>query len=127
MLPAPLQALSAAWLANPWLLWGVGPMAAVAAGFFVSAFVLEGLIATGWFDSALIVYPSASGQPKSRAAGVAETQVRASGREEGEGGAGAARERKGPRSQRAPRSTLRRAPGRAFGQFKRPANLASPC
>jgi hypothetical protein len=71
-----LSQLSAAWLANPWLLWGVGPMVAVAAGFFVTAGILEALIATGWFDSALIVYPTPGGKPKSRAEGVAEVQVR---------------------------------------------------
>lgn len=71
-----MEALSAAWLASPWLTWGVGPMAAVALGFFASAGLLELLIWTGWFDSALIVYPSASGAPKSRAKAVREIQAK---------------------------------------------------
>lgn len=74
MLPQ-LEQLSAAWLANPWLLWGAGPMAAVAAGFLVTAFALEAAMAAGWFESAQIVYPTASGQPRRRADLVAEVQV----------------------------------------------------
>jgi hypothetical protein len=76
--PASLAAASAAWLANPWLLWGAGPMAAVAAGFFATAGLLEGLIATGWFDSAMVVYPTAGAQ-KTRADGVEEVHVRGTG------------------------------------------------
>jgi hypothetical protein len=57
-------ALSAAWLHNPWLLWGVGPVVASVAGFFIAAACLELLLATSWFDSCLITYASSSNTPR---------------------------------------------------------------
>lgn len=57
-------ALSAAWLRNPWLLWGVGPILASVTGFFAAAALLELLLATSWFDSCLITYASSSNTPR---------------------------------------------------------------
>jgi hypothetical protein len=59
-----LAALSTAWLRNPWLLWGVGPILASVAGFFLAAALLELLLATSWFDSCLITYASSSNAPR---------------------------------------------------------------
>jgi hypothetical protein len=61
---ASAAALSAAWLANPWLLWGLGPVLASVAGFFAAAALLELLLATSWFDSSLITYASSSNAPR---------------------------------------------------------------
>jgi hypothetical protein len=56
---AAVASLAARWLANPWLAWGVGPMLAVDAGFFLMAALLELLLSTRWFDARLLAYPSA--------------------------------------------------------------------
>eukprot|EP00879_Flechtneria_rotunda_P022229 GHRR01023454.1.p1 GENE.GHRR01023454.1~~GHRR01023454.1.p1 ORF type:complete len:134 (+),score=41.12 GHRR01023454.1:376-777(+) len=61
------------WLANPWLLWGVGPLLASNIGFFVTAAVLELLLSTGAFDAALIHYKSSN---KHRKQLLAATQQR---------------------------------------------------
>jgi hypothetical protein len=58
------SALSAAWLSNPWLLWGVGPILSSIAGFFAAAAFLELLLSSSWFDSSLITYASSSNAPR---------------------------------------------------------------
>ncbi|GBF93801.1 hypothetical protein Rsub_06133 [Raphidocelis subcapitata] len=66
--------LAARWLATPWLVWGVGPMAAVNAGFFLTAALLELLLATRLLDSDLLVYPANGAPAKRRDAALAATQ-----------------------------------------------------
>jgi hypothetical protein len=69
--------LSARWLANPWLVWGVGPMLGVNLGFFLTAALLELLLATRLLDSDLLVYPAGGdAPPRRRDAALAATQER---------------------------------------------------
>lgn len=78
-MPLDAAALSAAWLANPWLLWGVGPcILSVNAGFFIAATVFELLLASRWLDGALLAYPSAAagGGLKRRGEALAATHAR---------------------------------------------------
>ncbi|KAF8065512.1 EXOSC8 [Scenedesmus sp. PABB004] len=61
-LTMPLAGLAAAWLARPWLLWGVGPILASNVGFFVTAGLLELALRSSFFAGARIVYPVPPGK-----------------------------------------------------------------
>lgn len=71
---AALAAAAAAWLRNPWLLWGVGPILASDAGFFATALLFELLLRSGLLDGRLIVYASGGDAP--RKALMAKTHAR---------------------------------------------------
>jgi hypothetical protein len=57
---------AAKWLANPWLLWGLGPLLASNIGFFITATLLELVLMTGIFDSSLICYASSKNAPRKK-------------------------------------------------------------
>lgn len=61
---AHLAALSNAFLANPWLLWGVGPYIASNLGFLLTALLLEVVLASGVLDGAFLVYGSSHNAPR---------------------------------------------------------------
>lgn len=53
-----------AWLVNPWLLWGVGPVIAAALGYILTVTVLEWVLLQGWLDSQLLSYSSNGYAPR---------------------------------------------------------------
>lgn len=59
-----MGAVSAAWLSNPWLVWGLGPGIASVLGFLVPATVLELIVRSGVVDSFLLSYTSSKDQPR---------------------------------------------------------------
>lgn len=71
-----MAAVSHAWLANPWLAWGVGPYIASNLGFLLTALVLEVVAASGIFASSQLLYASSNYTPRQKL--LAETQKRIS-------------------------------------------------
>ena len=57
---------AAKWLANPWLLWGLGPLLASNFGFLITAALLELVLLSGIFDSSLICYASSNNAPRKK-------------------------------------------------------------
>lgn len=54
------------WLANPWLVWGVGAYVSSAVGFLVTAVGLELLLHSGLLCGSKISYASSSHAPRDK-------------------------------------------------------------
>jgi hypothetical protein len=57
-------ALARAWLANPWLLWGAGPVLSSTLGFVLTAALLEAVLSTDWAQPRELVYTSSQHAPR---------------------------------------------------------------